>query len=282
MAGRRRPKSERASENRPDSVPPVNPQQKESEQGSGKSWITDSAIIIALATVTSYLFHIFYEVGFYGYFSIPDYFISPSKTQVLIIAGQVTRIVGFLLIPSLLVKGSYPYIRNINRRFPVKERTGYVTRKIFPVAYIIVVGVLGYLFFPKWWPVLLDDLSVAKEPIFRLCAVITLAVLSIPWLSNRIRLFVLFFILVVTVPGSRQLGQYEAERWVPFLVVKQPPDVPTVSEAVGLRIYGEYLLAVPFNRENKEFKKTLLLLKMSEIAKNPLTFEQVGPLKPKE
>jgi hypothetical protein len=104
MAGRRRPKSERASENRSDSVSTVNPQQRESEQDSGKLWITDSAIIIALATVTSYLLHIFYEVGFYGYFPVPDYFISLSKTQMLIIAGQVIRTFGFLILPSILLK----------------------------------------------------------------------------------------------------------------------------------------------------------------------------------
>jgi hypothetical protein len=138
------------------------------------------------------------------------------------------------------------------------------------------------MLFPKWRPIFLDSLSVAKELLFRLSTVIIFAVLSIPWLSDRIRLVVLIFILVVAVPGSRQIGQYEAERWVPFLIVKQPPDAPTVSEAVGLRIYGEYLLAVPFNREKQEFDKTLLLLKMSDIEKKPLTYEQVGPLKPKE
>jgi hypothetical protein len=281
MAGRRRPKSERASENRSDSIPTVNPQQSESEQGSGKSWITDSAIVIALATVTSYLLYLFYEIGFCRYFSIPYDFISISKTQVLITAGQATRFVGFLIMTTLLSKLISSYINNKTIRFQ-RFQPKRKFRIIFSISYFIVVSVLGYLFFPKWWPVLLHDLSVFKEPTLRLIAVVAVAVLSIPLLPNRIRLIVLLFTLVVAIPGARQVGQYEAERWKSFLVVKEPLEDKTVSEAIGLRIYGEHLLAVPFNRANKKFEKTFLLLKMSDIAKKTLTLEEVGPLKPKE
>jgi hypothetical protein len=48
-----------------------------------------------------------------------------------------------------------------------------------------------------------------------------------------------------------------------------------------IRNYGDYLYAVPFNRATNEFEKKLVIIKMSESAKQPLTLslEIIGPLK---
>jgi hypothetical protein len=53
----------------------------------------------------------------------------------------------------------------------------------------------------------------------------------------------------------------------------------TSSEVAVIRNYGEYLYAVPFNRDTKQFESKLVLVKMSDV-KAPLSFEQIGPLKP--
>lgn len=49
-------------------------------------------------------------------------------------------------------------------------------------------------------------------------------------------------------------------------------------EVVVLRIYGDYLVTAPFDRTTKQFEKKLSLLKISEMAEVPLTYEKAGPL----
>jgi hypothetical protein len=48
-------------------------------------------------------------------------------------------------------------------------------------------------------------------------------------------------------------------------------------EVAVLRMYGEYVYTVPFNRGTKEFEKKLIIVKISDI-KTPLSLEKVGPL----
>jgi hypothetical protein len=52
-------------------------------------------------------------------------------------------------------------------------------------------------------------------------------------------------------------------------------------EVVVLRIYGDYLITAPFDRPGHTFEKKLYLLKISEMATVPLTYEEIGPLKVK-
>jgi hypothetical protein len=79
----------------------------------------------------------------------------------------------------------------------------------------------------------------------------------------------------------RQTGKREAEGWKEFKVVAQYLNVP---EVVVIRIYGDYLIAVPLVRstdktKKNEVKKEFYLLKISEMSKIPLVTEEVGPLK---
>jgi hypothetical protein len=48
-----------------------------------------------------------------------------------------------------------------------------------------------------------------------------------------------------------------------------------------VRVYGYYLLTVPFDRTTREFEKKLYILKISAMPKVPLVLENIGPLVPK-
>jgi hypothetical protein len=74
-------------------------------------------------------------------------------------------------------------------------------------------------------------------------------------------------------------GEERAEKQDYFPVLREPS---SHYEVVVIRNYGDYLYAVPFNRDDKEFKRKLFILKMSEMSQTPLTIEKVEPLiKPK-
>ena len=87
----------------------------------------------------------------------------------------------------------------------------------------------------------------------------------------------LFFCRVCRIEGRN-----EAKRQEKFLIVKQNLGVPGVdTEVAVLRVYGEYLFAVPINRADKKFEKKLVILKMSDMPKTPLNLEKIGPLEEK-
>jgi hypothetical protein len=77
------------------------------------------------------------------------------------------------------------------------------------------------------------------------------------------------------MPFFQYLGNYEAKATTVFPILAQSPEVAV------LRIYGEYLLTVPFNRDpnGAVFENKLLIVKMSD--KTPLSLEKVGPLRAK-
>jgi hypothetical protein len=96
--------------------------------------------------------------------------------------------------------------------------------------------------------------------------------------SHVIILLSTILVLVLGINWYSHLGQYGAEHQKEFLVFK-PTSFP--SEVAVIRNYGEYLYAVPFNRATKEFENKLVIIKMSESSKPPLTLslEMIGPLK---
>jgi hypothetical protein len=53
-----------------------------------------------------------------------------------------------------------------------------------------------------------------------------------------------------------------------------------MPEVVVLRVYGDNLFAIPFDRSTRVFERQLFILKVSEMGKTPFTMEKVGPLVP--
>jgi hypothetical protein len=81
-------------------------------------------------------------------------------------------------------------------------------------------------------------------------------------------------------------GRQAAQRHEAFQIIAAEKPAPGESprpEVAVIRIYGDYLLAVPFNRTTspKQFEKKLYILKLSDMPKIPLVLESIGPLIPK-
>jgi hypothetical protein len=112
---------------------------------------------------------------------------------------------------------------------------------------------------------------------------------------SETRLLSVLKVLLITVAGClllyslvsiafifRGIGIQHAENLEQFPVFVSSY---TSSEVAVIRSYGEYLYAVPFTRKTNEheaqFESKLVIVKMSDV-KAPLSFERIGPLKPKQ
>lgn len=97
MTEHKRRRSERASQRRSDSDISVSLPQREAErQQSVGLWVTD-AIVISSATIIAYLWALFYEVGFFSYFSLPYYLISLNLSTVVVTTANPVVVFGLLL-----------------------------------------------------------------------------------------------------------------------------------------------------------------------------------------
>src|SRR5262249_48761211 len=88
---------------------------------------------------------------------------------------------------------------------------------------------------------------------------------------------VIILMLIIIGYAVYELGELEAKRQEWFYVITQP----SPPELAVIRNYGDYLYAVPFNRNTKEFEKKVVVIKMSESSKPPLilSLEKIGRLK---
>lgn len=71
---------------------------------------------------------------------------------------------------------------------------------------------------------------------------------------------------------SYLIGNGEAFRQTSFLTIKSRPDV------VVLRTYGDRLICAPFDKNNKEVKRELLILNISMFNEINFLMEEIGPL----
>jgi hypothetical protein len=102
------------------------------------------------------------------------------------------------------------------------------------------------------------------------------------WLKQALVCIIgLFFLLFLVLGGFYFFvkGRNQAENQEPFHVFTTSFD-SFKSEVAVIRVYGEHLYAVPFNRDTKEFERQLVIVKMSDI-KAPISFKRIGPLKAK-
>jgi hypothetical protein len=91
-------------------------------------------------------------------------------------------------------------------------------------------------------------------------------------------LFVFFICVVLGNYLSYWGGKKDAQSQEVFPIITHYPEVP---EVVVLRTFGDYFLTAPLDRSSKEVEKKLYMLKISDMAKIPLTREKVGPLRVK-
>lgn len=252
-----------------------------------RGWITEG-IIIAVIPILAYLVTFSYEVGYAGFFLIPQNLITLNIINFFAVCGVLLSLFVILLWPILI------YIDL------VKKETNVITLrfvKLFPFYLWLVVNELLYGF------------TLWREWILSLIIAIILSIIEFgaPLLSQRhkgsyneklkadleadlktetifdrllqflgwkIYLFTLIFIFMLLI--SYNVGRAEALKKVNFLVVDTSPEVAV------LRIYGDYLICVPFDRGSREVQRSFVILNMSESFKTTLKLEKIGPLHPKK
>jgi CDP-diglyceride synthetase len=214
----------------------------EPERPSVRAWITDSAIIIAAITVTVYLYALSAQIAYQRHFKIPLEFIPLTPAGVLTMGWTFIFILFLILITiGLLSYFIYCLINYLSNRFPH-----------------------------------------SFEPLFRQFATEKtnpLILLLRSALRDLLIIFIFFITVVLVTSFAYYSGKRAAEHQKEFLVVNKSPDVP--EALVVLQISGDYLVTRPLDRTTQEIEKKIYLLKMSEMAKTPLTTENVGPLKVK-
>jgi hypothetical protein len=280
----------------------------ETEQQSVRSWITDG-IIIAGLTATAYLWTLFYEVGFCGYFSIPYYFISLSPVNVLIIGGRFLLVFIVLCIPIILFGALRPfigYLSALTSRFAI--RSGVNSAIVMFFFSLMLSGMMVYFssFEREFWLQILMRI-IAVVPVIAFFTVPLVrqrnekvsywtkiildwaprqrisrpAPIPAPGFRDFVNLMLIAMFVVLIGIGNNifpKAGKEDAQSKKEFQVISQSSSLP---EVVVLRVYGDYLFAAPFDRSTKKVEKKLFILKISEIANAPLTTEQVGPLQVK-
>lgn len=241
-------------------------------------------IIIAAASACAYLLAFNYEKGYAQHFSIPIQLINVSLVNLLIFVAVV---IGFLTLSVVylnLFLGmlGHPRLRYFFIVIVFVGATAYLYglsdwRHWLPYVVVLLVifmmnGLLDY-----GLPLLAHRKAGDYKARYEAQAAIDQAH---PSFVVRLRrwvgfdVFFLFAALIMSSLLSSTAGDAEALQQKEFYVTDTTP------EMVVLRIYGDTMVAAPFDRATKEVRKSFRLLKISEGVGPTLTLEEVGPLKP--
>jgi len=271
----------------------------ETQQVSVRSWISDG-IMIAVMTATAYIWALAYEVGFCNYFYIPFSFISLNPITILAIAGGIIIVTasmallfiipGIILAPlirlgtrsisgTIILAASLILLIFVSMMITDRELWKYQILGEILLALLIMIFFIWPLFTQRgkgsYKEKLAAELKRHQEPRS-----------SRPQTLSYTKAFlIVLYIFIFVCSGiyiAFNLGRDMARDRRFFLVLPKSAEVP--EEVAVLTAYGDYLITSPIDRSTKPVtvNKTLYLLKMSEIGKTPLTFENVGPLKIKE
>jgi hypothetical protein len=272
----------------------------ETERQPVRSWITEG-IFIALITASAYFWAFRYEVGWCEHFQMPFYLISLNMTSILAISGPLIYFFAVPLLVIVLIAQIMALIRTPFNRFSYEyPALSYV---LMTIIWLIVassilisgreqlhrwfwVGMVVVVLFPiavfvrplithrgegRYWDKFRADINPPRqfEPSnFQFP----------PRFINFVVLFVFFICVVLGNYLSYWGGKKDAQSQEVFPIITHYPEVP---EVVVLRTFGDYFLTAPLDRSSKEVEKKLYMLKISDMAKIPLTREKVGPLRVK-
>jgi len=261
-------------------------------------WVTQASILIPLVIFIGYVWALTHEIGFCEYFYIPSYLIALTPTSVL----ATTVLYILLLVMLFLLISATFYVE----KFYIWLASNTVLCTVCTIPFLLLLGILFNATTFKMNVILVSTeilgiIHILVEPLFiraEEASYLTKLIVSIkmPYrkstqgisLSERLPLsrywdrIIVFIILMslLAAYGSYILGHWEAQGRVPFHVITQSPD----TEVAVIRSYGEYLYAVPITRRTNEhkaqFERKLFIVKLSDI-KNPLSYENIGPLETK-
>ncbi|RJP50866.1 MAG: hypothetical protein C4557_08850 [Anaerolineaceae bacterium] len=241
-------------------------------------------IILALSSAGAYLFAFFYERGFASIFKIPTSLITIDLTTVLIF-GVI--FIGVILLIS-------PFI-NLLLSLTVGKIHPSIQKAAIPIIFIFIVLLIQIILFgfsnwKNWFFLLVYFVAFSfLQFVFPLITQrgkkyadkleaqnnADMQHVDIPALMQRkfgndSLLIVLVFIFGMVTALSA--GAAEATKQEEFLVTNTTP------ELVVLRIYGDNLICVPFNRATGEIEQSFSIIKNTGETGLVLRLEKLGQL----
>lgn len=241
-------------------------------------------IILALSSAGAYLFAFYYEKGYASVFKIPTSLISINLTSVLIFGAIF---IGVIL--AVLPYANFLLSITVGRTHPA------IQRAIIPVILVFIfLAIQIYLFgFSNWqnWIVVLVIFVILLflQFVFPLLTqrgktyaekleaqentdrqVVDTYALIQRRFGNESLLIILFFLGGMFT--SLSAGMAEAIRQEEFLVTNTTP------ELVVLRIYGDNLICVPFDRKTGEIEQSFSVIKNTGETGLVLRLEKLGQL----
>lgn len=261
-----------------------NDQQRPAASQRAKLLLSEG-LIIAAASAGAYLFAFYYEKGYARVFSIPIQLVNVGLVNVLIFAAVIFGLLSFLIM----------YLNPLLFAFGVRHARLILLVFLYTCVPIYLYGWADW----KHWLIPVGALLLFAVLIAFVIYVLPLIVhrkegdyaaryaaqaeidqnappSPVETLNQRIGFDVAFIfgLLLISTNLASSAGEAEALQQKLFYVTNTSP------EMVVLRIYGDTLIASPFNRSSKEVQKSLHVLKISEGSQLVLIPEEIGPLTP--
>ena len=241
-------------------------------------------IILALSSAGAYLSAFFYEKGYASKFKIPTSLISINLTSVLIFGaifiGVILAVLPFLnLLLSLILGRTHPAIQRA--AIPIILIFVFLLIQIYLFGFsnwkdwfFLLALFVAYSFLQFVFPLItqrgkkyVDKLDAQNNADMQL--VDTSALMQRKFGNDSLLIIVVFLIGMVTALSA---GVAEATRQEEFLVTNTTP------ELVILRIYGDNLICVPFNRATGEIEQSFSIIKNTGETGLVLRLEKLGQL----
>jgi len=243
-------------------------------------------IILALSSAGAYLFAFYYEKGFASVFSIPVSFITITLTSILTFGAILLGVILFSLPGiSLLLTFTESNTRPILKRTLLPIIIAVILlfvqfyffgidnwEQLLPIIIIVFLIVLLQLVLPliKQKSGKYIDKLEAYEKERAADLFVDAAVVVRDRFGNAPIIIVLIFLFGITIAGTA--GRSEAIKQEEFLVTNTTP------EMVVLRIYGDNMICVPFDRITGEIEKDFTVLKITDDSDLVLKLENIGQL----
>ncbi len=241
-------------------------------------------ILLAISSASAYLFAFYYEKGYASVFNIPVSFINVSLTSILTFGAIIISLILFLL----------PFI-NLFFVVTIGRMNTTLQRAIIPVVLLFVFLLVQIYFFgiaglKDWYFVLIflciliflslvfplivqpgktfiSKLEVQEK--LDLQFVDAISLMHIKFGKEALLVLAVFLFGIYVAPSA---GKSEAIKQEEFLVTNTTP------ELVVLRIYGDNLICVPFNRTTGEIEENFSVIKNTGETGLALRLEKLGQL----
>lgn len=249
-------------------------------------WIWQG-IIIAASPAIGYGLAFLYEVGFCGVFKIPKEFITLNLTQVFIAAGSLIGIIFLLywfveLFLMLMPDRKSPLHRELVSLLIISVASfallvvfwGLWERVIYVAAIFICLNLFWFVFplILQWGKgSYIEKLQAQRKIDTEAPMKILDYFISLLGPRTLMAIIAVVFLLLL----SYLAGEAKALKQDEFLVPSTHP------QTVVLRIYGENMICVPFDREEKEIQKSFFIIGMTDEPRPMLQLQRIGPLRVK-